>query len=136
MAFFATLKFGNNDSGRYNREYPVLSARSRFLRNSEGLRPDSSFRCENVTITLVVPQRTDIELYDWFVSGSSLSGCIEMDESSSTEDSHKRVIKFENAQCFGLREEYDSRNEKRQLLTIDIVAEQIVADNVEFHRFQ
>ncbi|MCQ2143723.1 MAG: hypothetical protein MJY56_06615 [Bacteroidales bacterium] len=135
MAFFATLKFGNNDSGRYNREYPVMSARSRFLRDSEGLRPDSSFRCEKVTITLIVPQRTDVELYDWFVSGSCLSGCIEMEESSSSEDSRKRVMTFENAQCFGLREEYDSRNNRRQLLTIEMVAERIVADDVEFCRF-
>lgn len=136
MAVFATLKFGNNDSGRYNREYPVVSARSRFLRDSEGLRPDSSFRCEKVTITLVVPQRTDIELYDWFINGSSLSGCIEMEESSSNQDSHKRVLTFENAQCFGLREEYDVRIDKRQMLTIDMVAERIMADDVEFIRFK
>lgn len=112
-----------------------MSARSRFLRDSEGLRPDSSFRCETVTITLIVPQRTDVELYDWFVSGSCLSGCIEMEESSSSEDSRKRVMTFENAQCFGLREEYDSRNNRRQLLTIEMVAERIVADDVEFCRF-
>lgn len=136
MAFFATLKFGNNDSDRYNREYPVMSVRSRFLRDSDGLRPDSSFRCEKVTITLVVPQRTDVELYDWFVSGSSLSGCIEMEETSASSDSHKRALTFENAQCFGLREEYDSRSAQRLLLTIDMVAEQIVADDVEFRRFK
>lgn len=134
MSIFATLKFGNNDSGRYTHGYPVLAVRSHFMREVNGVRPSSTHRCESISLTLPTPAKDDVGLYEWFVEGSSRSGVIEIAETDAMgAESAVRTIKFENARCFGLREHYDNTNLTETLqFDIDFVAEQVSAGGVEF----
>lgn len=134
MAISAALKFGDNDSGMYNQEYPVFSFRSHYLRNHNGVRPDASYRCDCVRVTMPAPPKSDIRLYEWFADKSMLSGCIERVDNSLDGGEAVSTLKFENARCFSLEEEYDADNFRREVLAIEFVAEEISECDVVFHR--
>lgn len=135
MAYFAILKFGSNDSGRYNKEYPVVTVRSRFSRPHNGVKPSSSAGCDGITLTMPVPPRTDLEIYDWFIGRDVLSGCIEFDESYGDGTDSSRIIRFENARCISLREDYEAESGERSALTITMDAEEIITSGISFERY-
>lgn len=136
MAYFATLKLGNNDSGRYNREYPIISVRGHYSRQHNDVVPTSSASCDGITVTMPVPNRNDLELYDWFTGRGSLSGCIEILESFSAGSDDSSVILFENARCFSIREEYNEDSEIRATFTLEFMAEQVTSSDVTFDRLK
>ena len=117
MALLAHLKFGDNGNERYEKDYLLLSAKCRYSREYSGTRPRSAIRGIFFTVEVVAPGSVDLDLYAWYIDDDNREGCIVMEESSSTESTSARTIKFENARCISINEKYDiSEHSKRKLL--------------------
>lgn len=136
MAYFAVLKFGNNDTGRYNREYPIISVRGHYSRQHDEVRLTSTSSCDSITVTMPVPSRNDLELYDWFASGCFLSGRIEILESYTPDSNDSISILFENAKCCSIKEEYNEDNNIRATFTLEFMAEEVTSSDVTFERLK
>ena len=134
MALTTVLQFGDNDIGRYTKEYLVVSCHSAFGRSYNHLRPEGKPRCERVEITVVAPGKDDLSLYDWYINQDLQDGRIVLDISPTTAQDvgQQRVLEFENAQCFSLSENYEINTQYRRLLTLAFEAETVTVDEVEF----
>lgn len=136
MALSASLHFGNNQIGLYSKTYAVVDCRYHFNRHHNFYHPDTDARCDKVTLTVVAPGRDDLNLYEWYIDQSSQSGKITFDLSSILDNRGfaTKELLFEDAECFSIAETYDIGTQRRRLLTLEIVADHIKVENVEFHR--
>lgn len=135
MSLSASLQFGDNQVGLYTREYLVTECRCHFLRHYNYYLPDTDARCEKVEITVVAPGKEDLNLYEWYIDQTALSGRIVFDLSSQSADggNHYKELRFEDAQCFVLSEDYHIDKARRRLLKMEFTAARIVIDNVLFN---
>ena len=78
----------------------------------------------------------DYTFYEWFNSGSLLSGQLayELPVSLNHTYSETRVIDFKDAQCYAFTESYDINTQSRRLLKIMLVPKQVEMDNIEFDK--
>ena len=134
MALSAHLQFGDNQSGRYNKDYLLVDCRCSYRRSHNGLRPDGPAQCESVEVSLVAPGKEDMMLQDWFEKNDELSGRILFDLSSVAADDANptRVLLFEDARCFAFEESYDKDTRFRRLLKISFEAETITMEDINF----
>ena len=135
MALTSVLQFGDNNIGRYTKEYLVVSCRSAFSRSHNHLRPEGKPRCERVELTVVAPGKDDLSLYDWYINQESQDGRIVFNLSPTTAQDvgQQKVLMFENAKCFSLTEKYEINSQYRRLLTLAFEADTITVDDVEFN---
>lgn len=134
MPLSASLQFGNNATGRYTREYLVVKCRCRFSRHHNAYHPDTDALCDSVELTVVAPGKEDLNLYEWYIDQTALSGRILFDLSSQSTDGSisGRELHFEDAQCFSLSEDYHIDNTSRRLLKLEFMADRIVINKVLF----
>ena len=130
MALIGRLRFGDNGSGLYYREYQVRSLNLKFERGSGIIGQDRVCKCENITVVTESPDESDMTLYDWFIDETMLSGCIEMEEDGFTEDIYRRIIRFENARCHKISETYDISLKERRTISIEFVPAQSEIEGV------
>ena len=135
MALTTVLQFGDNDIGRYTKEYLVVSCHSAFGRSYNHLRPEGKPRCERVEITVVAPGKDDLSLYDWYINQETLNGRIVFNLSPNTSQDvgQQKVLMFENAQCFSLTEKYEINSKYRRVLTLAFEADMIIVEDIEFN---
>lgn len=136
MAISAKLQFGDNECGHYSSEYPVLGYECHFSRHYEISCPDSDPRCDSIMIVVVTPGRENTELLQWYVNQSCMSGRILLDTSDMVDgggDSTSREIRFEDAKCFAIEEDYDNTVSRLRVLKIEIMAENMEIDSVKFN---
>ncbi|MDR1881985.1 MAG: hypothetical protein LBR26_04290 [Prevotella sp.] len=135
MSLIARLLIGDNDTGRYTQEYLVEECSYRFMRPYHYLYPEADARCETVKLTLPAPGVKNLNLYEWYIGQGVLSGCIVFDLSCQFNDDGeiKKVLKFEDAQCFFLSESYDVNRTSRRQLKLEFVSRQIIVDDVAFN---
>ena len=133
MPTIARLQFGDNESRRYSREYLMVDFKCQITRSHNGARPDGPARCERMELTVVTPGRDDLNLIEWYVGGSTMSGRIQIGLTSPEQDQQawKEVV-FENAVCYMLSEEYHIDQRTRRTMKLGVMAEQIQVDDVEF----
>lgn len=129
MAFFGYLKFGDNESGHYYREYNAVDAKVSVSREHSGIRPTGNCHCDSIVVTLVLPDMSDMFLYDWYIDDSLLSGSIVMMNPTITGDDDMSVIKFENSRCGRISEKYDIAALRRQMITLEIVPQKADIDD-------
>jgi hypothetical protein len=134
MALTTVLQFGDNSLGRYSKEYLVVSCRSTFSRSYNHLRPEGKPRLERVELTVEVPGKEDLGLYDWYMSQDSQDGRIVFNLSPTTAQDvgQQKALMFENAQCLSLTENYEIGSQYRRQLTLAFEADTITVDDVEF----
>ena len=133
----AVLLFGDNDAGVYSSEYPVVKCDCHFSRHHDFYSPDSDPKCEQVMIMVVAPGKEDLELIEWYIDNSTLSGRIVFDvsdQAGSKGNDTKREIRFEDARCYLIEENYDISNGKRRLLKMEFLAESVQIDDNRFDR--
>lgn len=136
MAISAKLQFGDNDCGQYASEYPVLGYECHFSRHYEASTPDSDPRCNRMSIVVVTPGKDNLELLQWFVNRSYMTGRIILDVSEMVESAGEditREIKFEDARCYAIEEDYDNTVNRLRVLKLDIMAENVEIDSVKFN---
>ena len=136
MALSAHLQFGDNQSGRYNKDYLLVACHHSYRRPHNDLRPDGPAQCESVEVSLVAPGKDDMMLQEWFEKNEELSGRIVFDLSSVAADTAQptRVLLFEDARCFVLEESYDKDTRFRRLLKLCFEAETITMEDINFSK--
>ncbi len=134
MALLATLQFGDNNVGRYTREYLVTACKTSYATSHNHFRPDGIARCTRIEVAVIAPGRDDLNLYDWFVEQGAFSGRVVFDlsEITSAQQGSQRILKFENAQCFSISESYDIATHYRRQIILAFEAEIVTIDDVEF----
>ena len=136
MAISAKLQFGDNDCEQYASEYPVLGYECRFSRHYEASTPDSDSRCSRISIVVVAPGRDNLELFQWYVNQSYMTGRILLDVTEMVDSGGEyatREIRFEDARCFAIGEDYDNTVNRLRVLKLDIMAESLEIDSVKFN---
>ena len=134
MSTTARLQFGDNGFRRYAREYPVADFKCHVARRHNEARPDGGAQCDQMELTVVVPGRDDLNLYEWYVNRSAMSGriLIELSSPARNEDSEWKEILFEDGVCFSMSEEYHIDRNVRRTLKLQIAASEITVDDIVF----
>lgn len=135
MPLKAYLQFGNNEIGKYSKEYLLKEVKFRFIRNHTNYRPSDDGYCESIWIALYPPEKEDPTVFKWFISGESLDGRIIIELTDPLLENEERFteIQFENAVCFDLQEDYEIEN-KLRVINIGLIAEETKVEDIKFSR--
>ena len=135
MALTATLEFGDNNIGRYPKRYLVSDYHLVFDRSFNTFAPEATARCERLEVVVVAPGRNDLSLFEWFSTQGAQDGRIVIgnDSDSGKTDDDTQIIHFEDGRCFALSESYDIDNQRRRLLKLAIIAEQLDIDGINYN---
>ena len=133
MALIASLQIGDNRNKHYPKEYLVNQVRCHFVRPHNRYFADGEPRCERLELTVVAPGKEDLTLVDWYIHQTPLSGRVVVSLSNEAKlgVSDSKEILFEDGLCFRLAESYDI-DSGRSTITLSIVTDTIIIDNVEF----
>ncbi len=134
MALSASIQFGDNNSKHYSKTYLVTNYHLHFMRHHNSLATDSKPQCERIDVTIVSPGKSDLNLQEWYINQSNISGRIVFDVNSPlvSEGGEIREVCFENAQCFAIEENYHIGSKSRRLLTLSLVADSVSIGNKTF----
>ncbi|MEG1563171.1 MAG: type VI secretion system tube protein TssD [Bacteroides sp.] len=132
MSLIARLLVGDNNAELYSEEYLIEKCVFKFLNHTNYLYPNSEVNYGTVSLTLRKPD--NLFLYAWYIEQSKISGRIEF-ELSKYEDTPRKVLDFEGAQCFSLSEEYDKNGKSQLQLNLNFVAKEIKIGNIKFKYF-
>lgn len=136
MALIAVLEFGNNNIGRYHKQYLVSDCHFVHKRSYNRFGPEAPVRSELLEVSVICPGRDDLNLYEWYDSMELQEGrvVIKTNTVSSSDYTSEHIVYFENARCFSLSESYDIDSSRRRILTLGIEAETVKIDDVEIKR--
>ena len=136
MSLLKKFQIGDNHSGRYTKEYLLSDFKCHTHRLHNEYRPDSDKYCDSIDVTIIAPGRDDMQLYDWFIHQSKLSGrlLIQLPPKLNQSEPDIQEIFFEEANCFSCEEEYHINRSRRRLLHLQFVAEQVNINDVIFKR--
>ena len=134
MSLFANLYIGDNASGNYTKMYQVVRCQVNVSRKYESYMTDSYPRCDQVILSVIAPSKNDLELFEWYIDQTSLSGKIIIDlaNQSAKYDITERTFKFEDAKCFSIEESYDINDTNRHQLKLGIMMEKLEIDEKTF----
>ena len=134
MSLSARLYIGDNLSSNYTKEYQVTQCEVKVARNHTLYRPDGNPRCSVANISLIAPDKDDLELFQWYIDQTSLSGKIVVDltNQSAKYDITTRTFKFEDAKCFSIDEIYNISDTNRHQLKLGIMVKKLEIDETEF----
>lgn len=134
MALSIKLEFGDNSSKWYNKQYKVRRFQAHYSRNYNHNHPESVPRCESITLTLPIPSKEDMMLYEWFVDQSFMSGRLvcEIIDPNNYSDSDPHIVYFDDAQAYFIGETVDFQDDKCRLLTLKIDAMRVTSNDVDF----
>jgi len=138
MPLSAAIQFGDNNVKRYSRQYLITDCRLHFTRHYNHLNPDAAPLCERLEVTVVAPGKEDLNLHEWYIDRSTLSGRIVFDINSplTTALDQQREVYFENAQCFALAEDYQIGDNRRRLLRLSFGAEEVSIGTSSFRQLK
>ena len=105
------------------------------MRHHNQFHPDADARCERVEVIVVAPGKENLNLFDWYISGNSISGRLLFDLSSmhGGEFTTSKELLFEDAYCFSLAEDYHVDSSNRRYLKLSFMAEKIIVNDVEYN---
>ncbi len=134
MALTARLQFGDNEAKNYSAEYFVADCHCHFTRHHNHFHPDADAQCERVELIVVAPGKDNLNLYDWYISGTPLSGRLLFDMTilNSGIPEFSEAMYFEDAYCFSMAEEYHIDASCRRCLKLSFVAESVEVNGVLF----
>lgn len=132
MAFSAVLKLGDIRSGIFYKKFDLLSVKTKFIRRANGILPSNDCRCTLIVVSLIVPEKSSLDLFEWYINKDSLSGSIEMTEPGLMGSANIRALSFEGAQCCGITQTYDIERRRQFLMTVSFIASVVTTENVRF----
>ena len=130
MSLIARLLIGDNEAGLYSEAYWVEACAFKLKCHANYFHPNSGASYGNVSLTLRKPE--NLQLYDWYIEQGRINGKIEF-QLSKGEDFPPKILRFEDAQCYSLSEEYDKNGESQVQLIVEFVAEEIQVDGIKFN---
>lgn len=134
MSLAANLYIGDNISENYTKQYQITQCNVEVARHHNSYLPDADPRCNVVILTVISPSKNDLELFEWYIDQTTLSGKIVIDltNQSAKYDVTERTFKFENAKCFSIAEFYDISKTNRHILRLGIMMKELEVDEVTF----
>lgn len=83
---------------------------------------------------MVVPGREDLNLYEWFVNRSPMSGriLIELSTPAQSSGSEIKEVRFEDGVCFAISEEYSIGEKRRRIIRLSVAVAALTVDRVGF----
>lgn len=129
-----TLQLGDNASQHYNNEYLLVDCKCRIKKDYNHVMPEGEAFCDEITLSVIAPDKTDLTLMDWYISQMSMSGRIVTTSFSAANnnDGETREIFFEDAMCFAISEVYDINEKCRRILRLEIKPKVSSVDNIKF----
>ena len=136
MSLIKKLQIGDNRLHRYRKEYLLTDFKCRTHRLHDEYRPAADKYCDYVEVTVIAPGREDMQMYQWFISRSTLSGrlLIQLPPKPNQSQSDSQEIFFEEAQCFSFEEEYHINRNQRRMLRLRFVAEEVSINGITYRR--
>jgi hypothetical protein len=136
MALLKKLQLGDNQSGRYTKEYLLSDFKCHTHRLHNEYRPEADKYCDSIDLTVIAPGREDMQLYEWFIRQSTLNGrlLIQLPPKPNQSEPDCQEIIFEEAKCFSFEEEYHINRNQRRMLRLRFVAEQVNFNGIIFKR--
>ncbi|MBR5723904.1 MAG: hypothetical protein IKX62_00840 [Bacteroidales bacterium] len=134
MSLIAKLQFGNNGALRYDKEYTVVDFKCHILRSHNEARPEGCAQCDQMELTVVAPGKSDLNLYEWYEKGTTMSGrvLIEMPSVAFGRQGQWKMILFEDCVCFAIEEEYHIDKSILRTLKLRAVPAEIIIDDIVF----
>jgi len=133
MALAAVLEFGDNRFHRYSKQFLVTDCRLVFDCPYNDFRTEGAAHCERIELELVAPGKSDLLLFEWYVSQGVQSGRLVIDfAGADAKGDEVQVIAFEDATCFALSENYDIGTSRRRTVKLGIQAETVAIDDVVY----
>lgn len=134
MQNILTLQLGDNASQHYSNEYLLVDCKCRIRKNFNHVMPEGDASCDEIILTVIAPDKSDLTLMDWYISQMSMSGRIVTSTFSATNgnDDEIREILFEDAACFAISEVYDISQKCRRILKLEIKPKVSSIDNIKF----
>lgn len=134
MEAIAHLQFGDNYTSNYNKTYNVVKCFAHFTKGFSSRNVSTDAYCESIEVTVVAPNKDDLELQEWFLSGTSRTGRLnfQLMDVATNGSFTGRSIEFDDAQCFRLKEYYDIHESNQLLLTLTFIPK---VCEVEHNRF-
>lgn len=134
MSLLANLYIGDNSSGYYTKKYQVVQCEIKVSRKHEAYIPTTDPRCDQVYLSVIAPDKNDLDLFEWYIDQTSFSGKIVIDlaNQSAKYDITERTFKFEDAKCFSIAESYNINEENRHQLKLGIMMEKLEIDETIF----
>lgn len=132
MAIIAKLQFGDNGFRRYSREYLVTNFKSHVVRSHNLARPDGDPACDCLELTLIAPGREDLNLFEWYVDRSAMSGriLVELSTPANNQEVEYKEILFEDGICFALCEQYRIDEKRRRTIRLSIAVRELTVDSI------
>ncbi|MBR1389157.1 MAG: hypothetical protein IJ618_06860 [Prevotella sp.] len=135
MALLKKLQIGNNEIGKYTKDYLLTDYQCHTCRHHNEQMPNADKYCERIDLTIVAPGREDVRLYQWFIAQAPESGRILIElPPNANQDGEKKEVQFENAIVYSLEEEFHFNIDRVRKLKLSIVAEQVKISGVKFNR--
>lgn len=133
MSLTSYIQFGNNELKKYSRQYSLKYTRCHLSRADNNIRPTTDAVCESINIGVIVPEKDDRFVYEWYISGDMQSGRILIEISDPMKDNEPvwKEIFFEGATCFSMSEDFKLDTNRRSL-DLGIVATHIVISDLKF----
>ena len=130
MSLIGYLEIGDNDEQKYSTSYELTDFKCHVSRHHNESRPDGATWCDRMEVSVVAPGQSDLNLYEWYVDRTLLSGHILIQLSSDDDDGEVKEVLFENALCFALSEEYHIDQDARRTLHLKVVADEVKMDEI------
>ena len=131
MSLLKKLQIGNNELGKYTKDYLLMDYKCHTCRHRNEFRPDADKYCERIDMTVVAPGREDVSLYQWFIAQTPESGRILIElPPNASQQGETKAIPFENAIIYSIEEEFHFNRDKVRKLKISIVTEKVTIDGV------
>ncbi len=136
MAQIIKLQVGDNQMGRYTKEYLLTDYKCFTHRHHNEYRPEADKYCDKIELSVIAQGREDMRLYDWFISQSTINGrlLITLPPQSNQLAEETRIVEFEDAICFSLEEDFHIGQDQRRQLKLSMIADRVVIDGVVFNR--
>ena len=135
---FARLEFGDNSVDRYVAPfYNVVSYNSTIYRTHDGSLPQTIPVCRSFEIVVNSPDKSDLNIVEWYMEGSQKSGRIIFFLDGKGDDSaeYESVVYFEDAYCSAISEHYDISEKSLRQLKLTIIPMRLKVCDIEYERF-
>lgn len=134
---FARLEFGDNAVNRYIApSYNVVSYGSKINRTHDCCLPHANPVCRSFEIVVNSPDKSDLNIVEWYIDGSQKSGRIVffLDGKGDNSAEYESIVYFEDAYCSAISEHYDIMENAVRRLKLTIVPMSMKVCDIEFVR--
>ncbi len=133
MAISAKLQLCNFEFGIVEHEYDLVSLDYTIDRHHNGICPDGRPMSRSLRVSVIAPDKADIELFHWYISQCQMSGSIIIDLSDAQVNGRTKRIDFHDAVCREMSETYDISSTSRRVLSLDLVSDTVETEDQTYH---